>query len=89
MLTLPTTLFKLFQREHGDSGNAHTSSARTGTEQHQGYLLQRNEPTPAADAICKRSSASPGVATFKFRNTTTLEVLSHLSTNTVHKSEPR
>lgn len=42
-----------------------------------------------ADAICRRSSVSPGAVTFKFHNTTTLELLSHVSTNTVHKSEPR
>lgn len=72
MLTLPTTLFKLLQTEHGDSGNAPTS--RGQGESSTKVTWWRGEVTycrgmnkcSAADAICKYSSASPGVATFKF-----------------------
>lgn len=103
MLTLPTTHFKLFQTEHGDSemptppvqGQGQSSTKVTCCR--GGITYCRGEVTycrgmnqcSGADAICKRSSVSAGLATFKFHNTTTLELLSHLSTNTVHKSEAR
>lgn len=52
------------------------------------YLLQMNKSS-GAEPICKHSSASPEVAAFKFHYITTLELLSHLSTNIVHKTESR
>lgn len=84
MLTLPAIHFKLFHTEHDDSGN--TPISTEGTDQTD-YLLQTNKISEA-EAICKHSSVSPEVATFRFHYTTTLELLSHFSTNIVHKSEP-
>lgn len=88
MLTLPTIHFKLCSIQNMTTREISPSLQNGQTRAECNYLLQTNRSS-GAEAICKHSSVSPEVASFKFHYNTTLELLCYLSTNIVHKSEPR
>lgn len=88
MLTLPAIHFKLCSIQNMMTQEIPPFPRKGQTRIECNYPLQTNKSS-GAEAICKHSSASPEEATFKFHYTTALELLSHLRTNIVHKSEPR